>query len=532
VQAAQPAQQQASGAAGGTWAESKGMIATLQMKIDLCQANQQDSVTVQKQTEEEDNGPGNGPTSSAASLLKNALLHLSMGELSRYKGYEHINDNLAKVVVPTNHDAPDEFSLREHFPMCFPLDYTEVVRDQGNCGSCWAMATASSAMNNICFSSRGGSIPLYNADDRFEISVQQIMSCNSMERGCEGGSATSADDAMQHGLTKERDSPYQCGSGDALNHFEQSGMTCEAFPWGGTCDNSKVNSQWKFGGVSAVNGEDAMKSILSLGYALYVTFDVYGNFMTLRAGQMFTAPSGDKLGGHAVTAVAYGSKDGTPYWLIQNSWGTSSWADKGYGMFKRGSNLCGIEEASYYVRAWAAGAQPPPCFNGAATGLVAGNTQIPCSEAKNGEYGNLCDRDLVKRACPLACDSCIGDDGEPAPSPPAPELPNDPPAPAPPASGGESGRCIQDATDLFPDKHKVKVFGFDVLGAVNTLVTENVIKKCFFMNRCTYSLRCQCPAFPGQTFQVGNSIQSAELNGQPVLEMCTKGKCTCAQDSR
>merc|ERR1712087_598010 len=55
---------------------------------------------------------------------------------------------------------------------------------------------------------------------------------------------------------------------------------------------------------------------------------------------------------HGVLAVGYGVEDGTKYWKVKNSWG-SSWGDSGYLKIERGaggSGECGIlMSASYPV---------------------------------------------------------------------------------------------------------------------------------------------------------------------------------------
>jgi cathepsin B len=53
--------------------------------------------------------------------------------------------------------------------------------------------------------------------------------------------------------------------------------------------------------------------------------------------------SGNRSGNHGVKILGWGTEDGTPYWLVANSWGTN-WAGLG-GFFKilRGRNSAGIE---------------------------------------------------------------------------------------------------------------------------------------------------------------------------------------------
>ena len=61
-------------------------------------------------------------------------------------------------------------------------------------------------------------------------------------------------------------------------------------------------------------------------------------------------PDSDKsrgvAGGHAVKAHGWGVDNGTPYWIIQNSWG-SDWGLSGFFWIARGTDECGIEDQMY-----------------------------------------------------------------------------------------------------------------------------------------------------------------------------------------
>jgi len=326
------------------------------------------------------------------------------------------------------------------------------------------------------------------------------MSCNDGKRGCNGGNAAGAHTAVvkTQGLSKERDYKYRCGSGDPANHFDKSSGDCKSAPWGAQCASNSAVPGWLYSGVASVSGETSMKALLAKGQSLYVSMDVYGNFMKHKSG-VYTSTSGGKKGGHAMASVGYGTEGGTKYWLLQNSWGSGGWGVDGYGKVLRGSDLAGIEKNAYWVKAWVSGGKQPECTDGQSTGLSSGGKDISCKDAKGGRYGNLCENSkwgaYVKASCPVTCGGgcpVIGKDNGgtqapgPGPSPPGPSPPGPGPAPAPPPSGDTS--CLKKAPAYFTDQYPCVIW--NTCGARAKLKCKN--SKCswvmrdggFFVLRC------------------------------------------------
>jgi cathepsin B len=50
-------------------------------------------------------------------------------------------------------------------------------------------------------------------------------------------------------------------------------------------------------------------------------FTVYEDFLSYKSG-VYKHVKGNELGGHAVKIVGWGVLDGSPYWLVANSWNT------------------------------------------------------------------------------------------------------------------------------------------------------------------------------------------------------------------
>ncbi|GAB2259636.1 hypothetical protein Droror1_Dr00010491 [Drosera rotundifolia] len=98
------------------------------------------------------------------------------------------------------------------------------------------------------------------------------------------------------------------------------------------------------------NSESALLNAVA-GQPVSVAIDASGNDFHFYSEGVFSGPCGTNLD-HAVTVVGYGTtSDGTDYWIVKNSWGTS-WGEQGYIRMQRGLNspqgLCGINMMASY----------------------------------------------------------------------------------------------------------------------------------------------------------------------------------------
>merc|ERR1712151_1286078 len=103
-------------------------------------------------------------------------------------------------------------------------------------------------------------------------------------------------------------------------------------------DEDKVHAQSSY----SVRGVSQIQQELSQNGPLYAAFSVYGDFPTYKSG-VYQHRSGSYLGGHAIELMGWGTENGTPYWLVKNSW-NEQWGNGGFFKILRGNNECGIED--------------------------------------------------------------------------------------------------------------------------------------------------------------------------------------------
>ncbi|KAL8130330.1 hypothetical protein V2J09_019490 [Rumex salicifolius] len=198
------------------------------------------------------------------------------------------------------------------------------VKDQGSCGCCWAFSTvgAIEGMHQIA------------TGELISLSEQELVDCVTDSRGCHGGNMDSAFSFVQQngGITTESSYPYMGTDGN-------------------TCASQSVTNAVQISSFSDVaNDEGALLQAVNK-QPISVGIDGSGlNFKSYGSG-VFTGPCESEMN-HAVTLVGYGTTaDGTDYWLIKNSWGTT-WGENGYMRIQRNSGidggLCGITKMASY----------------------------------------------------------------------------------------------------------------------------------------------------------------------------------------
>ncbi len=191
------------------------------------------------------------------------------------------------------------------------LDYRErglvsPVRDQGQCGSCWAFASVGALESQT----------MLGGVREVDLSEQQMLCCNTMQYGCGGGLFDGAFEVMeQQGAVLESCFPYAA----------QDALPCKQ-----DCTN-RVKAAFSFSVPSF--GWDAMvKTLLwtvgPLPVSLYATDD----FMQYKSGVF----EGEAPPGHNHAVLLCGWDDDLEAWLIKNSWG-EDWGMQGAAWVKYGS---------------------------------------------------------------------------------------------------------------------------------------------------------------------------------------------------
>jgi len=201
------------------------------------------------------------------------------------------------------------------------------IKDQGQCGSCWAFSATGSLEGQQ--QKKSGQL--------VSLSEQQLVDCSTKfgDYGCNGGLPDNAFAYVKAngGLDTEASYPYKAK--DDKCHFNKKTI--------GANVTGHVDIQQ--GNETALQVASATIGPISVGIdASHFSFQFY------KKGVYYSWLCSSTNLDHGVLVAGYGvdNATGKKYWLVKNSWGTS-WGQKGYiWMARDRNNNCGIATLASY----------------------------------------------------------------------------------------------------------------------------------------------------------------------------------------
>jgi len=239
----------------------------------------------------------------------------TLGLKNTINGYiqEIIDDWYESDKINTEIDLPESWSWRDQ-------GMTSPVKDQGYCGSCWAISAIDAVESAWMIA---GNSPV-------NFSAQQLLDCSERNYGCTGGMFNNAYEYLKENKTMNAsDYPYTGKQGECKN--DQSKGVAQVATYDraiGTKQNLAQLYRQPLN-VAVAAGNDAFRS-----YSSGILTD------TSHCGQDVD---------HAALAVGWGEEDGVQYYIVRNSWGTK-WGEDGYVRIATGGvrGVCGINQFVFY----------------------------------------------------------------------------------------------------------------------------------------------------------------------------------------
>lgn len=201
------------------------------------------------------------------------------------------------------------------------------VKNQGQCGSCWAFSTTGSVEARSAIAAHNSPQPL---------SEQELVSCSFTDGndGCNGG-------LMDYGFKYVKENGGLCSETD--------------YPYSATndrfgCKSSRSACSQKYDAISnyadvTSNSMSQLEAAVTQGPVSIAIEADQSSFQLYKEG-VFQGRCGKKLD-HGVLVVGYGTSADGDFWKVKNSWGPT-WGENGYIRLCKGcgangsAGQCGI----------------------------------------------------------------------------------------------------------------------------------------------------------------------------------------------
>ncbi|KAK1939510.1 cysteine protease 2 [Babesia divergens] len=224
-------------------------------------------------------------------------------EYSMLKGY---GNNLAKLNLNDRANFEDIDWRR--------AGVVTPVKDQKQCGSCWAFAAVAAVESTI----------LQEASTLHILSEQELVSCESGSEGCNGGfSDLALQYIVNNGISASENWPYEgidveCKVHSGERHYIRSFVTANGF-------------------------DVAEKLLVRAPTVVYISVN---EDLVFYSGGIYNGECDSQNLNHAVLLVGegYDAETNKRYWLLKNSWGPD-WGENGFFKMERtnsGYDKCGV----------------------------------------------------------------------------------------------------------------------------------------------------------------------------------------------
>nr|CAD7423421.1 unnamed protein product [Timema monikensis] len=273
---------------------------------------------------------------------------------SKYCGYKRGDLDTLEIkkvnyTLKSTNELPTNFDWRDY-------GYVTPVRDQGDCGACWAFSAMAVLESHILKKKR----PVNH------LSEQWLIDCSGMN--CTGGWMGSAFDYMmqKNAIVEDQFYQYTAVEDEACRNFSNNVNTtsirgfCMIEPYNETL---LMHAVYTVGPICvALNGSPDDFHHYSEGTVQYSRYNSTVASLVLTDSSQLTSDS-QNLGvylskdcdpdtmTHAATLCGFGTENGLDYWLLKNSWGTD-WGEDGYIKLSRKNNTCGVTNACSFPLIW------------------------------------------------------------------------------------------------------------------------------------------------------------------------------------
>jgi cathepsin F len=239
---------------------------------------------------------------------------LSVEEFKTMLGYVPSGNTYDVGVLPTGSiTAPQTFDWRKQ-------NMVTPVKDQGQCGSCWAFSVTENIESVYCLGNK------IDCTTLAPLSPQEIVDCDTVDAGCDGGDPPTAYQFVIQEGGMEDDSDYPYTAQDGTCNFQGSDVKVKISSWKYATQNSDETTM--------------MNNLINWGpLSICVDAEPWQDY----TGGVLMAADCDTSLDHCVQLVGYDMTASTPFWIVRNSWGLD-WGENGYIRLQYGQDTCGCAD--------------------------------------------------------------------------------------------------------------------------------------------------------------------------------------------